>query len=97
MADEQPVPETPAAADPVQDELKPSHYMLGGLGCYGIGVLLFLVFWWLEFTAGSARVPTWLALLYTIGGKWLVAGLGAAMGTLCIGVGAWKLVNPPKP
>jgi hypothetical protein len=51
---------------------------------YGGAALLFAIFSGIEHT-GEGGTTHWLvALLYNLGGKWLVAGLLAALGTYCL-------------
>lgn len=62
--------------------------ILYALGCYGAGALLFFIFYGIESSGSGATMPSWLVLLYNLGGKWLVAGVFAVLGTLCL-IGAF--------
>jgi hypothetical protein len=57
------------------------------LGCYAAAVVLFLVFYGLELIDAGGLMPSWMVFLYGIGGKWLVAGIVALIGTTCLILG----------
>jgi hypothetical protein len=54
------------------------------MGCYLAGVVLFLVLYGLELIEAGGLMPAWLVLIYDLGGKWLVAGICALLGTGCL-------------
>ncbi len=71
----------------------PGKTILLGLGCWGIALALFLLFYAMERSGSGATVHWFIALLYNLGGKWLVGGIFAALGALVIGVGITDLFN----
>lgn len=85
-----PAPKAPAkqrVADDVDEDLW--WQTIGG------GILLLLVggysYWSFaakEAAGGMIRGKWWLILLYSLGGKWLVAGIFGVLGLLLIGFGA---------
>ncbi len=69
---------------------------LAGLGCFGFAVLLFLILYGLEQSGSGANVHWLIAVLYYVGGKWLVSGLLTVLGTICFIAGFVELFSPRK-
>ena len=69
------------------EPLTPGQWFKYAIGCYAAAVVLFLVLYGLELIEAGGLMPAWLVFLYDIGGKWLVAGLAALIGTACLILG----------
>jgi hypothetical protein len=75
--------------EPETEPATAGQFLMYALGCYGAAIGLFLLFYFLEQSQSGGMMPAWMAFLYKLGGKWLVAGIFGALGTLCL-VGAIK-------
>jgi hypothetical protein len=71
--------------------------------CIGWGILCFAIagvlYWSLaakEASGGWFRAKWWVVLLYSLGGKWLVAGVFIALGLLGIAVGLMQYFEKDK-
>jgi hypothetical protein len=69
---------------------------LFALGSYGLAGLLFFIFHGMEHSGSGATVHWFIALLYTLGGKWLVAGVFGFLGTFFLVCGFILLFTPRK-
>ena len=58
--------------------------MITGAFLLGMAAFSYWYFSGLEQTGGVGRVKWWMALLYTLGGKWLVCSLFGVVGVTAI-------------
>jgi hypothetical protein len=83
--------------EPPAEQKNPWLWTLGiGLFMYLGAAFLFFYFSHLEQTGGTASMHAALALLYRLGGKWLVVGVLGAGGTLMVAVGIADLLKARK-
>jgi hypothetical protein len=93
-------PDTPEARKPLRAKKKQmsltAQAFLFALAFYGIGALLFFILYGMEQSGSGATVAWWLACLYMLGGKWLVAGVFGVLGTLFLAGALLTLFVKPK-
>lgn len=77
-------PSNPRSPAPQRKRLPPFAYILIGLFMYAAGAFLFFYFSDLERSGERVSIHAAVALLYKLGGKWLVAGVCALIGTGCL-------------
>jgi hypothetical protein len=69
----------------------PWKWIIWGFVAFGIAVLLFVWISRNEETGDTMRVHWLIALSYSIGGKWTVAGVLGAIGCFLMGIGLVEL------
>jgi hypothetical protein len=73
--------------DELGEKFTAGQWFKYAIGCYAAGVVLFLVLYGLELIDAGGMMPAWLVFIYNLGGKWLVAGIAALIGTACLIMG----------
>ena len=78
-------------SEDTQEQWTPWQWFKCAIGCYLGALVSFLLLYGLEVTNAGGLMPAWVALLYMIGGKWLVAGVCAFFGTAGLILGIREL------
>jgi hypothetical protein len=87
----------PAPSPPEGEGFSPNTFILIGLAAYASGAIVFFYLAHLEETGGRVSLPFALALVYELGGKWLIAAFTALVGTISMVVGIKGRLKPrPK-
>ena len=68
----------------------------GGILLLAVAAFGFWRFSLMETSGGLMRTRWYIALLYSLGGKWLVAGLVGGLGVLCIVLGIFQYLEEKK-
>ncbi len=85
----------PGTQGPPPEKLSWKGYLGTGLFLYVAGAVMFFYFAHLEETGERTTMNAAVALLYRLGGKWLVSGFCAVVGTGFL-VAAVKTRNAPR-
>jgi hypothetical protein len=76
-----------APSSPEDEGISPNTFILIGLAAYAAGAIVFFHLAHLEETGGRVSLPVAVALVYKLGGKWLLAAFMALVGTISLVVG----------
>lgn len=72
------------SSQPQSKGASPVVYILIGLFLYAAAAFMYFYFAHLEATGGSTSMHAAVALLYNLGGKWLVVSIAPLIGTLSL-------------
>ncbi len=79
-----------------EEVMTPWKWFKSAIGCYFGGAVLYLMLYLFEKSNNGAMMPVVVIWLYKLGGKWLVAGFCAFIGTACVLLGILEMGKKDK-